>query len=52
MATKEELLEKMKAAVIEWQEDEIGGYLPLLIGQTSQKVLRCIILEYLESNME
>ena len=26
MATKEELLEKMKTAVIEWQEDEIGGY--------------------------
>ncbi len=26
MATKEELLEKMKTAVIEWQEDDIGGY--------------------------
>ena len=26
MATKEELLEKMKIAVIEWQEDDIGGY--------------------------
>lgn len=26
MATKEELLEKMKTAVIEWQEEEIVGY--------------------------
>ena len=26
MATKEELLEQMKTAVIEWQEDEITGY--------------------------
>lgn len=26
MATKDELLEKMKTAVIEWQEDDIGGY--------------------------
>ena len=26
MATKEELIEKLKTAVIEWQEDEIKGY--------------------------